>query len=146
MWVGTRREFNGFVIGGIAMMITKNFSVAEMECHCGCGDAEMDGDFMKILQHIREEMQRPLQITSGARCSRWNEQVSSTGKSGPHVFRKAADILISGADAMRLFDIARKHGISGIGLSQKGTHGKRFVHLDILSADDGHPRPTVWTY
>ena len=146
MWVGTRRQFGGLLIGGIVLQITKNFSTNEMMCHCGCKDSDMDGEFMKILQHIREEMQRPLAISSAARCSSWNEQVSSTGKSGPHVFRKAADILISGADAMRLFDISRKHGISGIGLSQKGNHGKRFIHLDILSADDGHPRPTVWTY
>jgi len=146
MWIGTRRQFGGLLIGGIVLQITKNFSTNEMMCHCGCKDSEMDEDFMKILQHIREEMQRPLAISSAARCSSWNEQVSSTGKNGPHVFRKAADILISGADAMRLFDIARKHGISGIGLSQKGNHGKRFIHLDVLSADDGHPRPTVWTY
>jgi len=146
MWIGTRRQFGGLLIGGIVLQITKNFSTNEMMCHCGCKDSDMDEDFMKILQHIREEMQRPLAISSAARCSSWNEQVSSTGKNGPHVFRKAADILISGADAMRLFDIARKHGISGIGLSQKGNHGKRFIHLDILSADDGHPRPTVWTY
>ena len=146
MWIGTRRQFGGLLIGGIVLQITKNFSTNEMMCHCGCKDSDMDEDFMKILQHIREEMQRPLAISSAARCSSWNEQVSSTGKNGPHVFRKAADILISGADAMRLFDIARKHGISGIGLSQKGNHGKRLIHLDVLSADDGHPRPTVWTY
>jgi len=146
VWVGTRRQFGGLLIGGIVLQITKNFSTNEMMCHCGCKDSDMDEEFMKILQHIREEMQRPLAISSAARCSSWNEQVSSTGKNGPHTFRKAADILISGADAMRLFDVARKHGISGIGLSQKGNHGKRFVHLDILSADDGHPRPTVWTY
>ena len=146
MWIGTRRQFGGLLIGGIVLQITKNFSTNEMMCHCGCKDSDMDEDFMKILQHIREEMQRPLAISSAARCSSWNEQVSSTGKYGPHVFRKAADILISGADAMRLFDVARKHGISGIGLSQKGNHGKRFIHLDVLSADDGHPRPTVWTY
>ena len=132
------------------LMITKNFSVNEMKCHCGCGEDSMDMDFMDILQGIREDMQRPLSISSGARCIKHNMRVSSTGKNGPHVPRtegtKAADILISGADALRLIDVARKHGISGVGISQKGSHSKRFVHLDTLSADDGHPRPTVWTY
>ena len=149
MWVGTRRQFNGLVIGGLAMMLTKNFSVAEMECKCGCGSADMDPDFMKILQNIREEMKRPLKISSGVRCAHHNSMVSSTGKSGPHVPRDhgtaAADILIAGADALRMIDIARKHGISGVGISQRGTHAKRFIHLDTIS-DKTHPRPTMWSY
>ena len=146
MWIGTRRQFNGLCIGGLAMMLTKNFSTNEMMCHCGCKDSEMDSDFMKILQEIREDMNRPLKISSAVRCVKHNLNVSSTGKNGPHVYRKASDILISGADALRLIDVARKHGISGVGISQRGDHAKRFVHIDTLSADDGHPRPTVWTY
>jgi len=146
MWIGTRRQFNGLCIGGLAMMLTKNFSTNEMMCHCGCKDSEMDSDFMKILQEIREDMNRPLKISSAVRCEKHNMKVSSTGKNGPHVYRKAADIIISGADALRLIDVARKHGISGVGISQRGEHAKRFVHIDTLSADDGHPRPTVWTY
>ena len=149
MWVGTRRQFNGLIIGGIAMMITKNFSVNEMKCHCGCGEDSMDMDFMDILQNIREDMNRPLKISSGVRCAEHNSVVSSTGIFGPHVPRsdgtKASDILISGADALRLVDIARKHGISGVGISQRGEHAKRFIHIDTLS-DEKHPRPTMWSY
>ena len=114
-------------------------------CRCGCNDSDMDDEFMRILQSIRDEMQRPLKITSGFRCEELNQRVSTTGKKGPHTFAKAADILISGAEAMRLFTIAQKHGVSGVGMSQRGVHAKRFVHLDILSPDEG-PRPTVWTY
>ena len=126
------------------MLITKNFTTDEMACSC-CGESDMDDEFMRILQSIRDEMQRPLKITSGFRCEEHNQRVSTTGKKGPHTFAKAADILISGADAMRLFTIAQKHGVSGVGMSQRGVHAKRFVHLDILSPDEG-PRPTVWTY
>ena len=131
------------------MMITKNFSSAEMMCSCGCGSDDMDGDFMKILQNIREDMNRPLRISSGVRCAKRNSEVSSTGSNGPHVPRKngtaASDILIAGADALRLIDIARKHGVSGVGISQRGTHSKRFIHIDTIS-DDQHPRPTMWSY
>ena len=131
------------------MMITKNFSVNEMMCHCGCGEDSMDMDFMDILQNIREDMNRPLKISSGVRCAEHNSVVSSTGIYGPHVPRtdgtKASDILISGADALRLVDIARKHGISGVGISQRGPHPKRFIHIDTLSAEK-HPRPTMWSY
>ena len=126
MWVGTRRQFNGLVIGGLTMMLTKNFSSAEMMCSCGCGEDAMDPDFMKILQNIREDMNRPLRISSGVRCQTHNSLVSSTGNNGPHVPRtngtQASDILIAGADALRLVDIARKHGVSGVGISQRGTH------------------------
>ena len=149
MWVGNRRQFNGLIIGGLAMMLTKNFAISEMECKCGCGTADMDEDFMKILQNIREDMNRPLKISSGVRCANHNSKVSSTGKDGPHVPRSngtaASDILISGADALRLIDIARKHGVSGGGISQRGTHSKRFIHLDTIS-DSHHPRPTMWSY
>ena len=149
MWVGNRRQFNGLIIGGLAMMLTKNFSVAEMECHCGCGSCEMDPEFMRILQNIRDEMNRPLKISSAVRCAKHNSKVSSTGANGPHVPRengtRACDILISGADALRLIDIARKHGVSGVGISQRGNHAKRFIHIDTLS-DEKHPRPTMWSY
>ena len=149
MWVGTRRQFNGLMIGGLAMMITKNFSSAEMMCSCGCGEDSMDPDFMSILQNIRDEMNRPLKISSGVRCAKFNARVSSTGANGPHVPRakgtQACDIVISGADALRLIDVARKHGVSGVGISQRGPHAKRFIHCDTLD-DSHHPRPTMWSY
>lgn len=126
------------------MYITKNFTTDEMACTC-CGKSEMDGEFMKTLQSIRDEMQRPLRITSGFRCQAHNQIISTTGKDGPHTKAKACDILISGADAMRLFAVAQKHGVSGIGMNQRGEHSKRFVHLDTLTPEEG-PRPTVWTY
>ena len=131
------------------MMLTKNFSSAEMMCSCGCGEDAMDPDFMSILENISEDMNRPLRVSSGVRCAKHNSKVSSTGKDGPHVPRKngtaASDILIAGADALRLIDIARKHGVSGVGISQRGTHSKRFIHLDTIS-DSHHPRPTMWSY
>ena len=129
---------------GLTMQITKNFTTDEMACSC-CGKSDMDDEFMKILQSIRDEMQRPLKITSGFRCQNRNAIISTTGRDGPHTKAKACDILISGADAMRLFAIAQRHGISGIGLSQKGPHNKRFCHIDSLTPEEG-PRPTVWTY
>ena len=109
----------------------------------------MDPDIMSILQNIRDDMNRPLRISSGVRCAKRNSEVSSTGSNGPHVPRtngtQASDILIAGADALRLVDIARKHGVSGVGISQRGTHAKRFIHIDTLS-DEKHPRPTMWSY
>ena len=124
----------------MADMITANFSVHEMACKCGCGNHEMDSEFMRMLQTLRDEMQGPLKVTSGFRCVNHNQMVSTTGINGPHTQARAADILISGERAMRLFEKARHIGFSGIGLSQRGDHASRFVHLDTK------PRRALWSY
>ena len=84
----------------MAKMITPNFSVNEMTCKCGCGRHEMDGEFMRMLQTLRDEMQGPLRVSSGFRCEDHNEMVSTTGRTGPHTKARATDILISGERAM----------------------------------------------
>ena len=90
----------------------------------------MDGEFMRMLQTLRDEMQGPLKVSSGFRCEDHNQMVSKTGRKGLHTLTKATDILISVERAMVLFEKARQIGFSGIGLSQCGDHAKRFVHLD----------------
>ena len=82
------------------------------------------------------------------RCAKRNAEVSSTCSNGPHVPRKngtaAADIVIFGAHALRMIDIARKHGVGGVGISQKGRPlSKSFFHIDMIS-DSTQPRPTMW--
>ena len=91
----------------MAKMITPNFSVNEMTCKCGCGRHEMDGEFMRMLQTLRDEMQGPLKISSGFRCEDNNQMVSTNGRKGPHTLAKATAIFISGERAMVLFEKAR---------------------------------------
>lgn len=119
-------------------MITANFAVTEMACHC-CGKADMDSEFMRMLQELRNEV-GTLRITSGFRCEDHNEKISTTGRHGPHTEAKASDILVSGERAMMLFEKARQIGFSGIGVSQKGPHHIRFVHVDTLE------RKALWSY
>ena len=102
----------------MANMITPNFSRSEMACRCGCGHDEMDQEFMRMLQALRDEI-GPMPVTSGFRCDAHNNDVS-TVKNGPHTLAKAADILISGERAMQLFEKARQISFTGIGLNQKG--------------------------
>ena len=75
-----------------------------------------------------------LRVSSGRRCEHHNDRVSTAKnkKNGVHTLGQASNILISGERAMLLFEKARKVGFNGIGLSQKGNHSSRFLHLDTL--------------
>ena len=60
------------------------------------------------------------------------------------------DIQISGADALSLVEVAKKYGMTGIGVKQNGPAKNRFIHLDNLGSKytklTGGPRPWVWSY
>lgn len=123
-----------------------HFPWAELTCHCGCGRMEMDRSFMSRLEDLRAAYGKPMPITSGFRCPMHNAEASSTGLSGPHTTGKAVDVQVSGEDAHRLLTMALEHGFTGIGISQKGFHGSRFIHLDTIEPGPGRPRPTIWSY
>ena len=53
-----------------------------------------------------------------------------------------SDILIAGADDLRLVNIARKHGLIGVGISKRGAHSIRFIHCDAIS-NSIHYRPAM---
>jgi uncharacterized protein YcbK (DUF882 family) len=121
------------------------FSANELVCAC-CGVHRMHDGFMARLEKLRDAMDMPLRLSSAYRCPRHNVFVSNTGPRGPHTTGHAVDILIAGADALRLVQHAIACGMTGIGISQKGAHASRFVHVDDLPDGAGHPRPWLWTY
>ena len=115
----------------MAKMITPNFSVHEMTSNVVVAGMKWMGNSCGCYKPC-VMIQGPLKVSSGFRCEDHNQMVSKTGRNGPHTLAKATDILISGERAMVLFEKARQIGFSGIGLSQKGNHASRFVHLDTL--------------
>ena len=123
---------------------SKNFSESELACSC-CGKNEMTQETVDALQALRESIGRPLRLSSAYRCPEHNSKVSSTGKSGPHTTGKAIDIACSGKDAWELLSFAmiRSKVWKGIGVSQKGKHESRFIHLDTIEADN---RPWILSY
>jgi uncharacterized protein YcbK (DUF882 family) len=103
----------------------------------------MDDDFMHKLDIIREEVGVPFIITSGYRDK--THPIEAKKKTpGAHASGKAVDILIRGKDALKLIEVALKHGITGLGVKQHGE--SRFIHLDDLESQPNRPRPTVWSY
>lgn len=129
------------------MKRSKNFSEWELKCHCNydCGYVA-DEKLIYKLELVRAEAGFAMPLTSTARCPRHNREVSSTGDSGPHVLRLAADISVYGERAHTLVRLLIKHGFTGIGLMQKGPVEDRYIHADLVSGVKGMPRPWIWTY
>ena len=118
-----------------------NFSFGEMRCK-QTGECDMDPEFMDALQEARTIDEHPWDISSGFRSKLHSDEA---GKSAPgsHTYGLAVDIKCSGE---RAYDIARlvfMGGFTGIGFSQKGDHGERFLHLDKAIHV---PRPAIWSY
>ena len=103
-----------------------NFSVAELQCKCAgafCqGEYWHDTEFLDALQALRDHMRRPLVITSGHRCSEWNDAVGGA----PNSMHKqiAIDISLHGHNRHTLLKEATAQGFTGIGLAAT------FLHLD----------------
>lgn len=119
-----------------------NFSESEFACS-HCGKAEMDPGFLNKLQRLRDRYGKPIVVTSGYRCPEYNDEISSTGRDGPHTTGMAVDINVGGTNGHRLLYFALLEGFSGIGVNQKGAQDERFIHLDTLSKP---PRPNIWSY
>lgn len=115
----------------------RDFSPDEFKCKC-CGDVRMRASFMAKLQHLRSSYKRPMVISSGYRCPKHPVEAKKP-KPGVHAYGQAADILVRGADAFDLVEMAMRFGFSGVGVNQKGDG--RFIHLD-----DSTERKAIWSY
>src|SRR5690606_23334893 len=103
----------------------------------------ISAEMLAKLERVRARMGVGLRISSGYRCPDYNAQISSTGRTGPHTTGRAVDVACYGTTALRLIEAALAEGFTGIGVSQKGEHAKRFIHLDDLK---GQSRPWIWSY
>lgn len=122
-----------------------SFSIKELECK-GSGELIVVPAFMDKLQALRDAFGKPIIITSGYRCPEYNNEVSGTGKDGPHTTGRAVDIDVRGLDALQIIFLAKRLEFTGFGVSQKGDH--RFIHIDDLTNEMGvtGPRPWIWSY
>ena len=131
--------------------LTDHFSVDEMKCK-GTGICMMDDHFMDLLEKIRIDFGKPMRITSGFRHPDYNLELqkkgtTKTGADGPHTTGRACDVWVYGEDFQNLMVIAKHHGMTGFGISQKGDYKSRFLHLDNLPNIEGkQPRPWTWSY
>lgn len=108
-----------------------------------CGQVKMRRDFMQRLMQIRRAYGRPMRITSGYRCPQHPIEIAKGGKSlGEHSLGACADIACEGDGALLLLTTALAHGITRVGVQQKGSG--RFLHLGI--GGPGLANPWIWSY
>ena len=103
----------------------KYFKDSELACK-HTGENGMDVAFMKVVEAIREECGFPFRVSSAYRHPTHPIEAGKQ-KPGAHASGKAIDILVSMEQAFILVEVALKHGIIGIGISQKGPIGTRFM-------------------
>ena len=120
-----------------------NFTRKEMECH-HTHKCKMHPEFMAKLQSIREAYGAPMIISSGYRDKSHPDEIHKL-KDGEHVYGMAADVLVSGIDALRLLQVLIHQGINRIGINQKGLINERYVHVGIGDSFRLFP-PAIWTY
>lgn len=117
------------------------FSNNELKCSC-CGENRFNDNTLRRLVAIREQIGRPMIVSSGYRCEAYNNQIGATQT---HATGQAVDIFCTGDLALRIVGMAIRAGFTGVGVSQKGDHASRFVHMDDLDSSQA-PRPTIWSY
>lgn len=100
--------------------------------------AELNPEFVTLLDNIREECKFALRIDSGYRTQTENDALADSVSDSAHVQRIAADIYCADSRKRQvLYDVARKNGINRIGI------GKNFLHLDISKT---LPQNVTWVY
>lgn len=117
--------------------LSKYFSRWEVECKCGCGLMNIDPELLRLLDLIREKLDRPLSISSGSRCPAHNQKEGGK-KNSAHLKGLAVDLKVNGArERFQVLFAVSACGITRIGIA------KTFIHIDI---DASKPQEVVWLY
>ena len=114
-------------------MITKNFSIEEFQCKCGCNMPEFVKknviELAENLQIIRDEVGR-LDLTNAYRCKDHNSDVGGS-TSSQHLVGKAADVKSESIKpkemAQIVNDLMKNEKIKTGGIGIYNT----FTHIDI---------------
>jgi hypothetical protein len=111
------------------------FSMDEIRCKCGCEGVIVDPDFLDIMNLIREDFGKPIEVNRWYSCPEHDKEV---GGKGNHPSGKAGDFrCVHSLTRHRLIELANKYGIPRIGV------GKTFLHFDIVETA---PTPRLWLY
>jgi hypothetical protein len=125
-------------------------SLSQLRCHCGCGKDDISPDLLRILDKLREMLDRPLNINSGCRCESHNAAIYRN-KNSSYIKGLAVDIMVVGSSER--FEVlseifafnANADKIMSPFISQITRIGiaKNFIHIDI---DPDKAQDVVWVY
>lgn len=119
-------------------MVSKNFSMTEFMCHCGCTMSvivdERVRKLVEKLQHLRDVINIPILVTSGYRCPEYDEKVwRESGGTGPyhagqHTWGTAADVWVRSLPLRDFWNAALSIFCDG-GMGFYADY--RILHLDL---------------
>ena len=113
----------------------KFFKINDFDCQ-ETGNNEMDVQFIKKLDQLREACGFPFYITSGYRDPEGHSIEKAKQNPGTHAQGIAADIAVQGGiQRMEIVKHAAALGFTGIGVA------KGFIHVDIRTTT-----PVLWCY
>ena len=107
------------------------------------GAANMDNNFISMLDNARGIAGIPFKISSGFRTTEYNQSLSARGYSASpnssHLKGEAADIVCkSSKDRWIILTALQEAGFKRIGIASS------FIHVD--SSDLWKASPVIWTY
>ena len=114
----------------------RNFSEKELTCPC-CKTGGLTSKMATRLQALRDYLDKPLKVTSGYRCKKFNDSLPNAAKFSQHLLGKAVDIStgkMNSAEKSHLLKVAKAFGFKGIGVYPN------HIHLDLRSGN-----PAKWT-
>lgn len=120
--------------------MSKYFKRTEDNLLCQhCDEDGIDDEFLEWLDGVRAECGFSFYVTSAYRCKDHPIEKRKKGGPGAHSTGKAIDISVRGTKALKVIEVAIKHGCTRVGVNQKGS--ARFIHLDRSDLPDA-----LWSY
>jgi|SRR3990167_8175779 len=117
-----------------SLRLSEHFSSKEFECPC-CQQIKYSNDFIFTLEQFRQDIDKPILISSGYRCPKHNQDVGGSPRS-QHMEGRAADITVPGRNSYRLaYEAAVVRFLDipivfdGIGCYPESSN--QFIHVDI---------------
>jgi len=104
--------------------IALHFKLSEFSCPC-CKRVMLHPKLLAKLMELRKILERPVYITSGYRCPKYNQKVGGVVNSY-HCIGLAADIQVKDISLIDLLGHAEEIDFARIGFYEK----KNFLHLD----------------
>ena len=114
----------------------KHFKHYEFKCPCGCNEERIDIRLVKILDNIRDYYNKPLHISSGVRCPKYNNTLKGSVPNSWHLSTrggKASDIWLDNIKVTELLshciDLRNQGKIRYTYTNNTSMNG--VVHIDI---------------